>query len=230
MEIFGILAQTAHTAATTANQTVHSLVPVDQFWEQIKSLNVVESLTVISFGLICFLYGWRVFKLLVVIGFGLIGLVLGMAAADRIIGLNNELIGGLIGMALLAILSVPLMKWAVSILGAFAGAVIAAGIWYACGLQENYLWAGALIGIVTGGMASFVIFKVAVMLFTSLWGSTLIASGLLALLYINKFTTKETENLVLNHKWFIPFVIFAPTLIGLIVQNKMVKEAKDWNM
>jgi hypothetical protein len=230
MDIIGVLAQTANARAATANQAIQSIVPVEEFWKQVTSLNVVESLTFIAFGSICFLYGWRVFKILVVINFGLIGLVLGMAAADHITGLNNQLAGGLIGMGLLAVLCVPLMKWAVSILGALAGGVIAAGVWYAFGLEEQYMWAGALIGIVTGGMASFVIFKVAVMLFTSLWGSTLVVSGLLALFYIHQNTTKEVEELVLQNKLFLPFVIFAPTIVGVFIQNQMVKDAKDWSL
>jgi hypothetical protein len=230
MEIFDILARTASSTAADAQHAMQSIVPVDYFWSQIIALDTVEALIAISFGLICYLYGWRVFKLLVVISFALIGLALGNLAADRIVGLNNRLVGELVGMTLLIIVSIPMMKWAVSLLGALAGAIIATGIWYSCGLQENYMWAGALIGIITGGMASFVVFKVAVMLFTSLWGSTLIVSGLLALFYIYEPTKTETENLALHHKWFLPCIIYIPTLVGLLIQNKMVKDTKDWSL
>ncbi|GAI72873.1 unnamed protein product, partial [marine sediment metagenome] len=108
------------------------------------------------------------------------GLFLGISITDKIVGLNSQLWGGLIGMGLLAVLSVPLMKWAVCLLGAAAGGIVTSGIWYACGLPKEYIWAGALIGMVAGGMISFIVFKVAIILFSSLGGSCLIVVGFLA--------------------------------------------------
>lgn len=229
MDLFSILAQAATdgTAAETAEQ---GIVPIQAFWEEITSLNMVEALTFLSFGTICLFYGWRVFKILVVINFGLAGLVLGMTVIERINGLNNQLAGGLIGMGLLAVLSVPLMKWAISILGAVAGGIITAALWYASGLPEQYIWAGALVGLVAGGMISFIIFRVAVMLFTSLWGSGLIVVGALALLYIYPRTSAQVELLIFNHKWFLPTALIVPTAMGVIVQNQFVKKSKDWNI
>jgi hypothetical protein len=222
-----ILAQAAHASSGAAGQTV---VPIDWLWQQITSLDLIEALTFISFGSVCLLYGWRVFKILVVINFGLIGLVLGKIICGRIVGLNNELAGELIGMGVLAVLAVPLMKWGVSILGAGAGAFIAASIWYACNLPEQYIWAGALTGLVAGGMISFIIFKLAIMLFTSLWGSSLISSGAMALLYLYEPTKSQIQDLVFDKKWFLSVAVILPTLIGVILQNKFFKDSKDWEI
>ncbi len=221
---FGILAQ---AGAGSAGQ---SIVPVDLIWKQITSLGLVEALTFLSFGSVCLLYGWRVFKILVVICFGLIGLVIGMSVTDSIVHLNNQLAGGLIGMGILAVLSVPLMKWGVSLLGALAGAILAAAIWYACNLPEQFIWAGALTGFVAGGMISFIIFKVAIMLFTSLGGSILMASGAMAMLYLYSKTAPQIQDIVFNKKWFLSVVIVVPTIIGVILQNKFCKDSKDWEI
>jgi len=232
MDFFNVLAQSAVTnvpdRGVEAEVAEEAFVPIDAFWEQITSLGFVEALTFLSFGSICLFYGWRVFKILVVINFGLLGLVLGMAIIERINGLNNQLAGGLIGMGLLAVLSVPLMRWAVCILGAVAGGIIAAGIWYAFSLPESYIWAGALTGIVAGGMISFIIFKVAIMLFTSLWGSGLIVVGSLALLY--HYTNIQVEEMVKNQNWFLPTALIVPTAAGILLQNQFVKKSKDWNI
>ncbi|KPK41966.1 MAG: hypothetical protein AMJ65_08365, partial [Phycisphaerae bacterium SG8_4] len=148
MDCLTILAQATNNAnAEAAEQAV---VPIARFWHQIDSLGMLEAVTFISFGVVCLFYGWRVFKILVVINFGLLGLVMGMAMVEKIEGLNNQLMGGLVGMGVLAVLSVPLMRWAVSILGAAAGGILTGGIWYACGLPEQYIWAGGLIGVVAG--------------------------------------------------------------------------------
>ena len=226
---FDILAWAA-TNSTTTGAAEEGIIPIQAFWNEITSLNIVEALTFLSFGTICLFYGWRVFKILVVINFGLAGLVLGMTIIERINGLNNQLAGGLIGMGLLAVLSVPLMRWAISILGAVAGAILTSALWYACGLTEQYIWAGALVGLVAGGMISFIIFKAAVMLFTSLWGSCLIVVGSLALLYLYPRTSSQVEYLVFNHKWFLPTVLIVPTAIGVFLQHQFVKNSKDWDI
>jgi hypothetical protein len=133
-------------------------------------------------------------------------------------------------MVLLAVLSVPLMKWAVCLLGAAAGGILSSGIWYASGLPERYILAGALIGMVAGGMISFIVFKVAVILFSSLGGSCLIVVGSLALLYLYPQTSERVEEIIFTKKWFLPTILMAPTLIGVILQNKFVKDSKDWDM
>lgn len=221
---FGILAQAGTGSAGQA------IVPVDLIWKQITSLGLIEALTFLSFGSVCLLYGWRVFKILVVICFGLIGLVIGMSVTGEVVKLNNQLAGGLIGMGILAVLSVPLMKWGVSLLGALAGAIMAAAIWYACNLPEQFIWAGALTGLVAGGMISFIIFKVAIMLFTSLGGSVLMSSGAMAMLYLYPKTAPQIQDIVFNKKWFLSVVIVVPTIIGVILQNKFCKDSKDWEI
>jgi hypothetical protein len=228
MDYVTILAQAANTAAPEAAEG--AVVPIDAFWRQVTSLGLLEALTFISFGTVCLFYGWRVFKILVVISFGLLGLVLGMTITDKIVGLNNQLVGGLVGMGVLAVLSVPLMRWAVCILGAAAGGILTAGIWYACGLPEKYIWASALIGIVGGGMISFIIFRVAVILFSSLGGSALTVVGILALLYLYPRTSGHVERLLFEQKWFLPVALIVPTVIGVILQSRFVKGSKEWDI
>jgi hypothetical protein len=225
MDYLMILAQTA--AETTTEEAV---VPIDVFWEQITSLSLLEALTFISFGVVCLFYGWRVFKVLVVINFALLGLMMGMAITDKIVGLNNQFAGGITGMIILAVLSVPLMRWSVCLLGAAAGGILTSGIWYACGLTEKYIWAGGLIGIVAGGMISFIIFKAAVILFSSLWGSGLVVIGSLALLYLYPRTKIKIEELVFSLRWFLPVLISVPTAIGFILQHKFLKTSKDYDL
>ena len=228
MDCVTILAQAVENASPQAAE--EAVVPMETFWSYITSLNLVEAVTFISFGVVCLFYGWRVFKILVVISFALLGLFLGVAITDKIVGLNSQLWGGIVGMVLLAVLSVPLMKWAVCLLGAAAGGILSSGIWYASGLTERYILAGALVGMVAGGMISFIVFKVAVILFSSLGGSCLIVVGSLAILYIYPQTSERLEEIIFTKKWFLPTVLTAPTLIGIILQNKFVKDSKDWDV
>ena len=82
MDCVTILAQAVETSSPQAAE--EAVIPMETFWSYITSLNLVEAVTFISFGVVCLFYGWRVFKILVVISFALLGLFLGIAVTDKI--------------------------------------------------------------------------------------------------------------------------------------------------
>lgn len=234
MDTLFILAQ---ASSQTAKQT--SVVPVDLIWEQITTLSWLQALIAVSFGAVYLFYGWRIFKVITVVCFGMLGLFAGMRVGESVSGTNSVLWGGIIGLACLAVISIPLMKWAVSILGAVAGGIVTSGMWYAVGLPQQFIWAGAVIGIIAGGMISFIVFKISVMLFTSLGGASLIIVGVLALLYryelhqVNLHQDKKADfvwSLVYSHDWFLPVVLIFATFVGMLIQNKLVKGTSDWKL
>lgn len=232
MDCITILAQAVEAAGKTpeAPEAVEELfLPVRLIWEQVTLLDKVEALTFISFGVVWLFYGWRVFKILVTISFGLIGLFVGLKINEMLVG-GNGLWLGIIFLVICALLSVSLVRWAVSILGALAGGILTGGIWYACNLPENHIWAGALIGVIAGGMISFIIFRIAVMLFTSMGGSVLIVVGFLALLYLYPQTTEQVKELMLAKKWFLPAALLIPTVVGVILQSRFVKGSRNWSV
>lgn len=228
MDFLVILAQAGENAQQ-ASQPESGIVPVQQIWSQITGLGSLEALTFISFGMVCLLYGWRVFKILVVISFALFGLWAGMFISSKIGEAGGPVISVLLGIVF-AIASIPLMKYAVSILGAISGGLITAGVWHAAALPETYIWAGALVGIVAGGMISFIVFRMSVILFSSLAGSALIITGIMALLHIYQPTSQGLENLYFNQQWFLPTVLIIPALLGLYMQHKLVKGSQDWTV
>jgi len=229
MEPATILAQTTGTPVELTAET--ELIPLDLIWGQIAALSWLEAVLAISFGVVYMLYGWRIFKILVVICFGLIGLFAGIKVGQRF---DSQILGAVVGLFLLAALSVPLMRWAVSLLGAVAGGILTAGLWYAFELPGQYILAGAAIGLIAGGMSSFVVFKIAVMLFTSFGGGVLTVTGLVALLYqyesMQSPPTGQVKDLFLNQNWFLPVLLLIPTFIGIIIQNKLIKSSREWNV
>jgi hypothetical protein len=221
-----ILSLLAATASQKASQ--QPLVPMEQVWKHISSLDVVEALTFISFGAVCLFYGWRVFKILVTICFALLGLCLGTWA-------NTQLIHGsgiwlsMIAAVFFAVLSVPFMRWGVTILGAISGAILVSGVWLAAALPEHLIWMGAIFGLVAGGMVSFHIFKIAVILFTGLGGSVLLAMGALAILYNEHVVeNKQLENFVLSHPWFLPVFLLTPLGLGVYLQYRSSRGAPEF--
>ncbi len=229
MEPATILAQTTRTTVELTAET--ELIPIDLIWQQIVALSWLEAVLAISFGVVYMLYGWRIFKILVVICFGLIGLFAGIKIGQQF---NSQILGAVVGLFLLAAISVPLMRWAVSLLGAVAGGILTAGLWYAFELPGQYILAGAAIGLIAGAMISFIVFKIAVMLFTSFGGGMLTVIGLVALLYqyesMQQPPTGQVKDLFLNQNWFLPVLLLIPTFIGIIIQNKLIKSSHEWNV
>ena len=206
-------------------------LPIDAVWGQVTQLGPVEALTFVSFGVVCLFYGWRIFKVLVVICFGLLGLSAGVWINDDLLGGTNNVVWlATIFGGLFAILAIPLMRWGVGILGALAGGVLTAGGWLAFGMPGTYVWAGGLVGVVAGGMLSFIVFKASVMLFTSLGGSTLIATGILAICYLYVEPVRDGRPAILDEKWFFPALVLVPMMVGVVVQNKFIKGAQDWTV
>lgn len=233
MDMTFILAQADNM--TTAVKNDADIVPVDFIWEQISTLTWFQAVLAVSFGVVYLIYGWRIFKVLTVISFGLIGMFVGMTIGKNV---GNEMWGGIIGLAAMAILSIPLMKWCICLLGALAGGTLTGAIWYAFGLPQLYMWAGAAVGAVAGGMISFIVFKAAVMLFTSLGGSTIMMTGFLALLHLYELKTEPpvdgaitfVQDHIYNNHWFLPLTLLAPTIFGLFIQHKFIKKSSEWEI
>lgn len=222
-----ILAEVSQTEMSVEDIQI---VPIGLIWEQIASLHWFHAVLALSFGIVYLLYGWRIFKVLSIICFGLIGLGFGMMIGET---LGSELWGGVIGLLTLAILSMPLMKWGVSALGAIAGGVITGAIWYAIGLPQLYIWAGIIVGMVAGGMISFIVLEIAVMLFTSLGGSVITVVAILSLIHNYESNmidpaTSHIHDMVFDNTWFLPIALIGPTIFGIIMQNKLIKHSPKW--
>jgi len=228
MDSVTILARAAEPAMRTTESVEEGFVPITFIWEQIIGLSLVECLIFICFGVVCLLYGWRIFKVLVTLCFALIGLCAGLLLNEKLVGGNGMWLG-LIGMVMMAGLSLPLMRWGVSALGAVAGGILTGGIWYAFVLPDKYIWAGALVGLIAGGMISFIVFKIAVVLFTSFGGGALIVTAVLAVLH-DYFDPGQVQELVFDHHWFLPVAFLVPTVVGIIVQNKFISSSRDWDI
>ena len=224
--INGLISNIGVLAETTTNAEASGFLPVDFIWSQIGNLTWLQAVVAISFGAVYLVYGCKIFKMLVVIAFAMLGLLLGVALGERFGGEWHIWVG--LALAILfSVVSIPLMRWAVSLLGALAGAVLTSALWYALNLPENNLiFVGALVGFVAGGMLSFIIFDAAVVLFTSMAGGALIIMGLLALLRLYPHTSGMVQNWVFDYKWFLPTMLSVTIVIGFLRQKKLFGSEK----
>ena len=221
-----MLAATVSRHTSSANKGGDTAVfnTVDYCWTKITGLTWVEAVIVIAFGLILLFHGWRIYKMLVVISFAMIGLFLGKLLGEKA---GAPLVGAIIGMAAMGFVSIPLMQWGISILGAIAGGVLTASFWYAGELPDKYILAGALIGVIAGGMISFIVVKAAVTLFTGLEGAIFVVLGALALLAAWEQSATKIESIYYEQKWFVPALLAVITAMGIYIQMKFNKGGGD---
>jgi len=223
-ELFsGVLAETSRLAADSKNPMVSPGI----FWQQIVSIGLREALGLVAFGFVCVFYGWRIYRGLVVICAAFIGMIVGISVGAK---LGSEMWGGAVGLIVLAIVAFPLTKVGVAILGACAGGIITGGIWYALRLPYEYIWAGALVGFVAGGMVSFIVFRISIMLFTSLAGTAMVIFGLLAVFNLYQPTSQTIHNMVIEYQWFVPLVLILPALGCLFLQNKLIQNGSSFSL
>lgn len=189
----------------------------------VQSLEPWQAALLIGMGLVYLLQGWKIFKILVIVN----AAVLGAMAGSMIGALQDQqwsLYGAIIGAAALAILAWPLMKFAISLMGALAGGFAGFSLWrYVSTVTSHtdltqYSWVGGLIGLVLLGALAFLLFHLVVILFTSLQGSMLVVAGIVSLVLRYPPLHKNLYDSLVNDPHLLPALVAIPAAIGLIAQ------------
>ena len=201
-----------------------ALANPDQLVEALQRMSVVWAVIFFISGLLCLFNGYRFYKVATVLLALFIGVFLGYALGKRIGA--QWIVAGCTG-ALLATVCFPLMKFAVAALGGVTGAYVGANTWSAVAqitanpestAAENY-WIGAIIGLILCGMLAFILFKLSIIFFTSISGSTIAVLGFIALLLQFPIFQENVASSLKAHASIIPLLVLVPALIGLILQE-----------
>ena len=178
-------------------------------------------------GLLCLFNGYKWYRV-TTIGLALIlGLFAGYILGQHIGA--PFIVAGCLG-ALCFAVAFPLLKYAVAALGGLAGAFIGANTWHALALGINNVvgpesvpvdayWAGALAGLMFCGMLAFILFKLSIVLYTSVSGSTIAVIGTLALLLSIEPWQQAVIAALTDSPAVVPILVFVPAVIGLILQH-----------
>jgi len=196
-----------------------------EFILYLEGLDPLQAVVLLAVGLLYMLAGWKVFKVLVIINAALLGLAVGHVLGNMASPPGNlPTITAVAGALLLGVLAWPLMKYAVSVMGALIGAFLGFFLWRylaeVLGQQPlgQYAWAGGLLGLITLGMLAFVILRLAVIVFTAFQGVLMSLSAVLALLLRYEPYRLDVENEIINNIHMMPFLLAVPTLIAVVIQ------------
>lgn len=182
-----------------------------------QSMGPGTAILIMILGIVYLLYGWTMFKGLVLLNAMLIGGYIGVVMGNRY-G-EYPVAGGLIGLAIAGILTWPLMKWAVAVIGGLVGAVLGGAVWQTMNYDPTYVWAGALIGLVTFGLFSFILFRASVIMYTSFQGGLMIAMGILGLGFKNPDVSSKLTSSINTQPLMLPVFVAVAVVLGLIYQQ-----------
>jgi hypothetical protein len=203
-----------------------SLTHGERLADALTQMSMVWAVVFLVAGLTCMLNGYRYYKTVTVLLAGAIGAFAGYYVGERIGA--AYIVAGCLAL-LLGACCMPLMKYAIAALGGLAGAFVGANAWSAAArvffegeqaraFAENY-WVGALVGLMFLGMLAFIVFKLSIVLFTSVSGSTIAVLGALALvLQVPTWHDAVVSN-ISAHPIVIPLMVLVPTTIGLLLQQ-----------
>ena len=209
-----------------------ALAQPDHVIQHLSALGAVWAVIFVIVGVMCTVNGFRFYRAATV---G-IALLMGMFAGywfGAKIG-APYVVAACVG-TLMATLAFPLMKYAVALMGGLTGAFVGANLWAGVadavntiasdGGAPRYLmptgayWLGAFLGLLIFGMLAFILFKLSVVWFTSVSGSTIAVMGVLALMLSFDPWRATVASSLRSSDLIIPLLVFVPAMIGLILQQ-----------
>lgn len=208
---------------------------VDNIISTLQDTKVWQAGILLVIGVVYLLQGWKAYKVLVVANCAALGSAIGYSLGMKQGG-NMPLFAGGAGGVLLAVLSWPLMKFAVSLMGALAGGLLGWATWHYVastsgeGELVKYAWAGAALGVISLGLLGMVAPKLVVKVFTSLQGAAMSVAGALALAMMNETANEELTKLMRENHHILPLMVVVPAVIGFTFQyvaaTKKAKKGK----
>lgn len=217
----GFLAQTATQAGASP------LFKFPTHWPNLhESLNWIQKMPaemttgLVIAGVVFLLWGFYLFKSLIVLNAaaagGLLGAIIGQKAGAAV---PCAVFGAFVA----GTLTLTMLKWAVAFMGGLYGAVVGACLWRAFDLDPRFIWSGAGMGLITGGLFTFILFRGCVMMLTSLQGAVMLAGGVMSLLgKYNGSTPRLNESLQVR-PMLTPMVLFIATVLGMLYQQNSLK-------
>lgn len=188
---------------------------------KLQAMGSVWAIVFIIVGVLCMLNGYKFYKIVTVMLALAVGMFAGYYLGKKIDA--AFIVAGCLGL-LFATCCFPLLKYVVAILGGLAGAFIGANLWSGVShlyskVPSQHYWVGALLGLIICGMLAFIVWKLSIVLFTSVGGATCAVLGGVALLLHFKPWQQTITNSLTAHAITIPLLVAVPALAGLILQE-----------
>lgn len=211
-------------AMTAATQRLDILNHPHELLSALANMHIVWASALVVVGALCVLNGYRWHKWVIVVCAFLAGLGLGHVLSKQM-G-DSRIVMAAIGL-LCAVVATPLLRWAVAIFGGLTGAFIGANAWTAFSASPDAHLAGAGMGFIALGLATFIMFRVVIVLFTSIGGAAMaVLGGLTLMLHVPAWETQIKTSLE-DHRLLLPLLVAVAAVTGLVLQHTEMKNREQ---
>jgi hypothetical protein len=218
-----LLAQSSGFSASTMLREADLISRPDALLEQLSRMPAIVAVVVAVVGAICVVRGYMWHRWIVILLAAMLGLGLGHFVSEQV-G-RSGVIAISMGLLFAAIAS-PMLRWTVAVFAGLAGAFIGANVWSIVqGADAGSPWPGAAMGFILLALSSFLIFRVAIILFTALGGAAMLVIGAIAsLLHIDAISAPVQEHLQ-QHQLIVPLLVGIAAVGGFILQESWTRSA-----
>lgn len=189
--------------------------------DRLATMPAVFGVVVMIVGAICILQGYRWHRWIVV----LLALMLGLAVGNMVsaqIG-RSSVVAIAMGLLFAAVAS-PMLKFTVAVFAGLAGAFLGANVWSLVqGDAAGEPWPGAVMGFILLALSSFLIFRISIILFTSLGGAAMfVIGGIASLMHIDAVQTAVRDHLA-QHQLVVPLLVAVAAVVGFVLQESWTR-------
>lgn len=193
----------------------------EELLDRLADVPFILAAVVVAVGILCIFNGYRWHKWIIAILSFLCGLGLGYMLSQQM-G-KSTVVAVAVG-GLCAIVATPLLRITVAIFGGITGAFIGSNAWTAFHANPpDANWAGAIIGFIVLAMASIILFRLVVVLFTSFGGAAMaICGGITLLLHVPNWQGAVRESLTSN-EMLVPTLLLLAATSGFVIQESRLR-------
>ncbi len=190
----------------------------------LANMHIVWASVLVVVGALCVINGYKWHRWVVIICAFLAGLGLGHLLSGQM-G-QSRIVMAAIGL-LCAVIATPLLRYVVAIFGGLTGAFIGANAWTAFSDAPDSHLAGAAMGFIAVGMAAFLMYRVVIVLVTSIGGGAMAVLGAIGLmLHVPTWETSIRTSLEANDL-LLPLLVTVAAVTGLVLQHSHIKANGD---
>lgn len=188
----------------------------------LATMPLIGASVVMVVGVLCVLNGYRWHKWVIMVLAFMCGLGLGHLLSTQI-G-KSAIVAVALGL-LCAIIATPMLKVAVAIFGGLTGAFIGANAWTAIQVSPGGLqWAGALMGFILLALLSLILFRLVIVLFTSVGGAAMVVFGGITLLMQVPAWEPAVRSSLGDNQLLLPLLLIVAAVGGFVIQESRVRE------
>jgi hypothetical protein len=185
--------------------------------ESLAGMPLILAAVLVVLGILCVINGYRWHRWVVIALALLLGAGLGHIMSGHV-G-KSSVIAAAAGI-LCAVIATPMLRVTVAVFGGLSGAFIGTNAWAALATGSADLsWAGAAMGFIILALASFILFRLTVVTFTSVGGGAMIVLGLVCILMqVPAWQEPVRAHLASNHL-LVPILVAMAGVMGIVLQE-----------